>query len=121
MVATDEGSLICDFAEEYHIFNYRELPVLTCATLAVGLRDTSRIKAKLAGLDATLDVILLALISDNISTMLWFQTKDGQNGTNRPPSMLKLFTEREEKKNDVVGFDSAEDFKKARAKLLKGG
>lgn len=48
MIVTDEDSLICDLAETYHVFNYRELPVKLLATLSVGLRADSRIKLKIS-------------------------------------------------------------------------
>ena len=41
MIATDEDALICDFAETYHIYDYRSLDVEYAATLAYGLRDDS--------------------------------------------------------------------------------
>jgi len=48
MIHTDEDALICDLAETYHIFNYRELPPSLAATLSVGLKDDSRIKKEVA-------------------------------------------------------------------------
>lgn len=120
MISVDEDALICDFAETYHIYDYRGLPVQYCATLAVGLRDDSRIKSKMSGLNTTLDIVLNALISDHVATLVWFQTRDGQKGKNRPPSMLSAF-ERKEKQSEIVGYDTAEDFIRAREKLLKGG
>ena len=47
MIETDESALICDFAETYHIYDYRALPVSYAATLAYGLRSDSRIRLKL--------------------------------------------------------------------------
>ena len=37
MINLDEGALICDFAETYHIYNYREFEPFYVATLANGL------------------------------------------------------------------------------------
>ena len=48
MMALDEDALICDFAETYHIYNIYGMPVQYIATLAIGLRDDSRIKSKCA-------------------------------------------------------------------------
>ena len=49
MVASDEDALICDFAETYHILDYKALPLKLRATLASGLRDSSRSKLILHG------------------------------------------------------------------------
>lgn len=48
MIATDQDALICDMAETYGIFDLQALPVATLATLAVGLRENSRILELLA-------------------------------------------------------------------------
>ena len=44
MLKKDEEALICDFAETYHIYDYKRLPLTTVAALAVGLRENSRLK-----------------------------------------------------------------------------
>ena len=44
MIQTDEDALICDLAETYGIFDYRQLPADQVAVFAFGLRDDSRIK-----------------------------------------------------------------------------
>jgi len=46
MIKLDENALICDFAETYHIYDYRQLPPTRVAVFACGLRDDSRIKMK---------------------------------------------------------------------------
>ena len=48
MINLSEYALICDFAETYHIFDYRSLPVKLAATLSAGLRDDSRSKMIMA-------------------------------------------------------------------------
>ena len=64
MVRADEDALICDFAETYHIYDYKRLPLSTAAALAVGLRDTSRIKMKLSGAVVANDIQLMAAAVD---------------------------------------------------------
>ncbi len=86
MIKLDEASLICDFAETYHIYDYRSLPVGLASTLAFGLGDDSRIKMKLSGQRAKTSVLLLASIADGIHLLLWSASKAG---TPKP----KLFTE----------------------------
>ena len=49
MLKIDEDAVICDLAETYHIYNYKELPPLTVALFCDGLRDDARIKLKMSG------------------------------------------------------------------------
>ena len=47
MVAADEDALRCDFAQTYHILDYRRLPLRTAAVFAWGLGEDSRVKRAL--------------------------------------------------------------------------
>ena len=60
MLREDEAALICDLAETYHIYDYRKLPPILVSTLAVGLRDSSRIKMRLNDLPVPPDMMLMA-------------------------------------------------------------
>lgn len=121
MIKLDEDALICDFAETYRIYDYRQLPPLRVAVFACGLKEDSRIKMKISGQLVPIKTLLLAGISDKLSTLVWFQTKDGQKGKNRPTMIMDLLTNKEtESKKDVVVFNSGEDFKKVRNRLLGG-
>lgn len=117
MIAYDEEALICDFAETYHIYDYKELPVKQCAILAVGLRDDSRIKSKMGGINTTLNLIFLAEIIDAIHLLVWFKTEDGVKNENRPVSWVAMFDEIEE--SDTLTYDSPEEFEQARKEILK--
>ncbi len=123
MIRTDEDALICDLAETYQIYDYRQLPASLVAVFSYGLKEDSRIKMKLSNQSVSLDSLLLAKIADNLSTLVWFQTEDGQKGKNRPNSLMELLTNGDNKKkdNDVVVFETGEDFKKQRLRLIKGG
>ena len=120
MIALDEDALICDFAETYQIYEYRALPVKLCATLAAGLRDTSRIKTKIGGLNATIDIILLAHIIDSVNTLVWFQTEDGHKNKNRPESILEKIMADPEEEPEFMSFDTPEEFELARQMILTG-
>lgn len=113
-----EDELICDLAETYHLFNYRELSPSLVATLCFGLRDDSRVKMKLSGSKITLTQLLLARITDELSFQSWAKTKDGQKNRNRPESVLKMLTE--EKKDELVSFMTAEDFNRAWESITNG-
>jgi len=117
MIAKDEDALICDFAETYHILDYRSLPARQAARLACGLRHTSRIMQSLSGAPADLETILQALIADAVRVLVWQNTKDGMRGQNQPKSVLAILSGNTQ---EQVGFDSAEDFERWRASMIGG-
>lgn len=106
-----EDSLICDLAETYHLFNYREQSPELVAVLCFGLRDDSRVKMTLGNSKITLEQILMSRMVDELSWLHWSKTKDGAKNRNRPPSVLKALIE--EKKEETEVFLTADDFKKA--------
>lgn len=110
MLATDRDALVCDLAETYGIFDHRALPATLLATLAVGLRDDSRIKIRLSGGKVPRSEMLLAAAVDRLSLLVWGMTEDAQLGRNRPASLLDALLGEEEKSGDIVAFDTAEDF-----------
>lgn len=118
MIALDEDALICDFAEFYHIYNIYEYPPIYIATLAIGLRDNSRIKLKLLGLRVDLEMLLLAHIVDNTAMNIWAKTKDAKNNINRPQSFVELLSKKKESKEKAREFNSGEDFEKERRRLI---
>lgn len=125
MVSVDKEALMCDLAETYHIFSIQELPARQVAMYAVGLRANSRIKLAMTGQKASNEEVLLAMIADRLSLLVWFKTKDGQDGTNRPKSMLALLLGEEKTNEDnKVGafkrFKTGDDFLNYRKQLLGG-
>lgn len=121
MINLDEDALICDLAETYQIYDYRQLPATRVAVFAYGLRDDSRIKMRLSGQTIALGTLLLAGISDRLSTLVWFQTEDGQKGVNRPTSITSiLLGKKDEKDDEIVAYETGKDFEIARKKLLGG-
>lgn len=110
MVAADRDALLCDLAETYRIYDFRALPVSTLATLAVGLRENSRIKMHLSGMRITREEMLLAAAVDRLSLLLWAKTEDGRNGINRPKSVLSTIMGDDSSNGPVEAYESAEDF-----------
>lgn len=108
MIALDEDALVCDFAETYHIYDLWSLPVAYAATLAVGLRENSRIKQKASGINVDINTILLAHIADNTAINVYFKTEDAQKRVNSPTSLLKLITKSSD--SDTKKFESGVDF-----------
>ena len=120
MIKLDEDALICDLAETYHIYDYRQLPATKVAVFSLGLRDNSRIKKKLSNQPIDFDRLLLAGISDKLSYLLWSKTKGGAKGRNKPKSILEMLTEPKKQSNQLA-FNSGEEFEQMRARILAGG
>ena len=118
MVAADEAALRCDFAEVYHVLDYRALPARQAALFACGLPDGSRIVRRLTGASAAQETVLLAAIADAVRILVWQNTRDGMDGRNPPPSILTAITA--DKKTDGIGFASAEEFDAWRSGMLGG-
>lgn len=110
MLRTDRDALICDLAETYGIFDYRALPGRLLATLCVGLRDNSRIKMRLSDTRVPQGDMLLAAVVDRLSWLIWMISKEGENGSNPPVSIVDLLLGVSQERNDVETYDSAEDF-----------
>lgn len=124
-MATDEGSLECDLAETYHILDMRELPARRVALFACGLRDSSRIKQKLAGVRFDANTLINAAMLDRLSLLVWAKTKDAVHGRNVPKSMVEALVNQSETKSDdsdFRAFASPEAFERCRRAILsKGG
>lgn len=121
MMNLDEDALICDLAETYQIYDYKQLPLNQVAVFAYGLRDDSRIKQIMSDQIVSLEITLLANIVDRLSISLWLQTKDGQKGVNRPTSIAEMLTKNnkeERDERDYLVFESGEDFENYRKSLL---
>ena len=115
MIATDEDALICDFAEYYHIYDYKSLGVSQAAILACGLPDFCRIKRQMANQKIDLQTALLALIYDDVNLLLWRQTKSGQKGRNKPKSIYSALTD--DRQKDIEIFDTPEEFERRLARI----
>lgn len=109
MLAVGEDELLCDMAETYHIYNLYDLPVEYASVLAYGLRNDSRIKMKMLGLEVDVETLLLAHIADNTALNLYAKTKDAKNHRNRPKSIVQALTAQKE---ELASFKSGEDFMK---------
>lgn len=118
MIKIDENALICDLAETYHIYNYRQLPADLVAVFSVGLRENARIKMAMSGQRVPLETLLLASIADRVGILAWQNTEDGHKGRNAPKEFISILTEEPKEREESV-FKSGEDFENARARILK--
>lgn len=93
------------------------------AVFSFGLKDDSRIKMKLNGMEVPFETMLLASAVDRLSTLVWQQTKDGMDGKNYPLSIVAMLTNAQTNKenSNVTSFATGEDFMKERERLLKKG
>ena len=98
MIKIDEDALICDLAETYQIYDYRQLPADMVAVFSVGLRENSRIRMSLSEEKLTIEQTMLAGILDRLSILLWSKTKDGQKGINQPKSIIDSVNEKPKEK-----------------------
>lgn len=119
MIYLDEDSLVCDFAETYHILDYKALSPTLAGVLACGLRDDSRIKMLMAGQTVKTDTMLRAGILDRLSIIMWQPTEDGQNGRNMPESVVNKLLGKETER-DNLSFDTGADFDAYRERLING-
>lgn len=118
MIKIDENALICDLAETYHIYNYRQLPADLVAVFSVGLHENARIKMAMSGQKVPLETLLLASIADRVGILAWQNTEDGHKGRNAPKEFVSFLTEEPKEREESV-FKSGEDFENARARILK--
>ena len=116
--------MICDLAQTYNIHNYRALPARYLATLVCGLDADSRVKKKMIQKTApttSVEIQLLAGIYDRLSILVWFQTKDGHAGRNRPEMITERLLHPEKRKQSKhKAFASGSDFERARQKIIDG-
>ena len=123
MAAKDEDALICDFAQYYRIMDFRALKPSYAAVLAVGLPEEARIKKKLHDQRYDLKTMLLARIADYLAIDVWFQTKDGHRGRNRPSSITQILSGGSDQveTGEYKVFATAEAFEAERRRILGNG
>ena len=121
MIKLDEEALICDLAETYQIYDYKQLPLSKIAVFSCGLRENSRIKMKLAQQVVPFETLILASILDKLSVLLWTKTKDAEKGKNMPQMIMDELIPHVQKikQMDTSIFDSSEDFEQRRKELIE--
>lgn len=114
MLSVDRDALLCDLAETYHIFDLRALPVVTLAALSFGLRDDSRIKMKLTGIEYVPNYILLASIADNLKMLRYNLLSE--EGDPPPPLYTDIIFGKDDKQKEPY---TAEDFERDMADIAR--
>lgn len=114
-------------AQTYGIFDLEALPAKTLAALAAGLPDDCRVKRRLSGARVNDTTLLLAMIVDRLSQLVWLNTEDARLGRNRPESLTQRLAGGGEKQPAAGGdvpevFDGGDAFLTARAiAIIKAG
>lgn len=102
------------------MLDYKALPVHLTAALFVGLKADSRIKMRLSGMKAPIDLVLSAAAVDRLSLLVWAQSKDAEKGRNRPDSLVSELLGEGKRGGDISAFSSSEEFEAARKKITGG-
>ena len=118
MLSTDKDAFICDMAETYNILDIWALPVKVLAVLASGLREDSRIKMIMAGLEYVPLEMLAAHCADSLALILYVLSAD--KNTERPRRLIDLIMGQKEEPKKKTGFATFEEFEAARMKILSG-
>lgn len=121
MLAVGEEELVCDLAETYQIYDYRQLPPNTVAVFAIGLRDDSRTKMKLCSMKVPASTLLLAQIADAINTLVWMNSKDCRNASKRPKSLVEALAGTDKAKEKPISFKTGTEFEAYRQALIRKG
>lgn len=111
--------VVCDLAETYHIYKYRDFKPSYIYVLVEGLKSDSRFKMALKNQKVDDLTLLNAKAVDLLSLLVWSKTPDAQAGRNRPKSLVDILLNDSEAEKE--GFDSEEDFMKEREKFLRKG
>lgn len=106
-----ENDVICDLAETYHIFSYKEHKPSFIATLLSGLKDDARISMRFAGVTADTKTRLLAMIADLIRAL--GGSFDGENGVSIYDSFISSH-----KSKKTTGFNTVEEYEKRRNEII---
>lgn len=104
---SDEDLLICDFAEYYHVYDYKAIDIDLASTLAAGLRPNSRSYMKIHGIKANLTESLAASIDDELRAIIYMLS----GKKNRKPEFIAnriIFGEPE--RTEYEKFRSPEEF-----------
>lgn len=119
MRAVDEAALFCDFAEYYHIYDWNQFTLKQQAMLACGLPEDSRIIRKISNQKIPLETTLLLVIVDSIRELEYLYTSAHSNKKVKKPDSL-LAAIQKDKKNDVMAYETSDDFEAARARIIGG-
>ena len=116
--------MICDFAQVYHILDYKALPVPLLVTLFSGLWPASRVYLQDAGMPVPMQTLLLGAIGDNLTSLVYVHA---DKKAKKPESVVaSLLGMNKGNKEDLPGsvktevFNSVADYEATRRSILEG-
>jgi hypothetical protein len=122
-LAIGRAELMCDLAEIYHIYDYKQLPPKTVAVFSYGLRENSRLKMKIAGSRCTTEQMILSMIYDRVNWLRWAMSAASKDPDTCPemltPKLLGMEVQKESSKN-ILAFEDGSEFERSR-KMIIGG
>lgn len=74
---------------------------------------------KLSENKVPIEIMLLASMVDDLALLVWSKTKNAEKGQKRPKSILKELLNTKE--DELISFESSEEFNRAREKIIKKG
>lgn len=115
-MARHKNAFICDLAETYQIYDWRQIPIRTLGILAAGLRYNSRVVLEESGEDYPLDTLILASIADTTRYLLY--SLGAKKGDPLPPSIVESLRNEPEEKEEQT-YLTGDDFQAAREAILQ--
>lgn len=110
MYSTDKDALLCDLAETYHIYDFDAFKPSKMAIFAYGLREDSRIKMKIGGMN---DISRLGIMIHAADTLtLIYHALTATKKTKAPKLFYDVVYEKEPEKK-TESYASGEAFLKA--------
>ena len=116
LLARHKNAFICDLAETYQIYDWRQIPIRTLGILAAGLRYNSRVVLEESGEDYPLDTLILASIADTTRYLLY--SLGAKKGDPLPPSIVESLRNEPEEKEEQT-YLTGDDFQAAREAILQ--
>lgn len=109
--------MYCDLAEVYHVYDFRELPLLTAARLARGLPADCRAWRKIRGEELRFGERLAVLAFDVLTQIRFYAARAAGYKVPFPKALYSELTGAKTEKG-ADGFDSAEDFERERQRIM---
>lgn len=111
--------MICDLAEVYRIYDYRGVPGRLLGTLVAGLGVDSRVYQKMAGQTVPTNVLMDAMIVDELRHIAYVVRRIGGDDTQDPPESLAATLVEATRTKEERTFMTPEDFHRVRGAILE--
>lgn len=76
---------------------------------------------KMAEVGYTSQELLSVMIYDRLAWLCWANSEAAKEDRDRPESLLNVLIGKKDSDEDILCFDSPEEFEKCRELILKGG